>query len=80
MAIVVSVHEAKPQLSKIIDQAAAGHDVIIAKAGRRVVRPVPLKAGPQPKKLGGLAGKLWVPDNFNRPLDERVIAAFESRS
>jgi prevent-host-death family protein len=80
MATVVNIHEAKTHLSKIVDQAAAGREVIIAKAGRRVARLVPLESGPRPKKLGRLKGKFRIPDDFNQPLDEQVIAAFEGRS
>lgn len=80
MATVVNIHEAKTHLSRIIDQVVAGREVIIAKAGRRVARLVPLDAGPRPKKLGGLKGLIKVPDDFNSPLDESVIAAFEGRS
>ncbi|MFM8704493.1 MAG: type II toxin-antitoxin system Phd/YefM family antitoxin [Planctomycetia bacterium] len=80
MKPVVNIHEAKTHLSRLIDQVAAGRDIIIAKAGRRVARLVPLEAGARPKKLGGLKGRITVPDDFNAPLDERVVAAFEGRS
>jgi antitoxin (DNA-binding transcriptional repressor) of toxin-antitoxin stability system len=49
-------------------------------AGRGVARLVPLEAGGRPKKLGGLAGRIKVPDDFNAPLDDHVVAAFEGRS
>ena len=79
MATVVNIHEAKTHLSRIVDQAAAGREIIIAKAGRRVAKLVPLESGPRPKKLGGLKGQFQIPDDFNQPLDERVIAAFQGR-
>jgi hypothetical protein len=41
---------------------------------------VPLEVGGRPKKLGGLAGRIKVPDDFNAPLDDHVVAAFEGRS
>jgi prevent-host-death family protein len=80
MATVVTIPKAKTHLSRIIDQVMAGREVIIAKAGRGVARLVPLEAGPRPKKLGGLKGRIKVPDDFNAPLDDRVVAAFEGRS
>lgn len=80
MKPVVNIHEAKTHLSRLIDQVATGREIIIAKAGRRVARLVPLEAGARPKKLGGLKGRITVPDDFNAPLDERVVAAFEGRS
>lgn len=80
MATVVNIHEAKTHLSRIIDQVTAGREVIIAKAGRGVARLVPLEAATRPKKLGGLKGQIKVPDDFNAPLDDRILAAFEGRS
>lgn len=80
MATVVNIHEAKTHFSKFVDEAAAGREVIIAKAGRQVARLVPIDSKPRPKKLGGLQGRIRVPDDFNAPLDPAVIAAFEGRS
>ncbi len=76
----VNIHEAKTHFSRLIDQVAAGQEIIIAKAGRGVARLVPLAPGVRPKKLGGLKGRIKVPDDFNEPLDARVIAAFEGRT
>jgi prevent-host-death family protein len=80
MAMVVNIHHAKTHLSKIVDEAAAGREVIIAKAGRQVARLVPIETKPRPKRLGGLRGRFRVPDDFNAPLDASQIAAFEGRS
>jgi prevent-host-death family protein len=80
MATVINIHEAKTHLSRIVEEAAAGREVIIAKAGRKVARLVPLESGCRPKKFGGLKGRIRVPDDFNAPLDARVLAAFEGRS
>lgn len=80
MATVVNIHQAKTHFSKIVDEAAAGREVIIAKAGRKVARLVPIESKPRPKKFGGLKGRIRVPDDFNAPLEARVIAAFEGRS
>lgn len=80
MPTVVNIHHAKTHLSKIVEQAAAGREVIIAKAGRRIARLVPIESKPRTKKLGGLKGRIRVPDDFNAPLEAGVIAAFEGRS
>jgi prevent-host-death family protein len=69
MADVVTIHEAKTHLSRIVEQVAASREVIIAKAGRRVAKLVPLEAGVRPKKLDGLKGRIKVPEDFNAPLD-----------
>ena len=75
----VNVHAAKSQLSRLLDAAAAGEEVIIAKAGRPVARLVPLEPKRERRKLGILAGKLHVPDDFDDPLPDDIIAEFEGR-
>jgi prevent-host-death family protein len=77
MATIINIHEAKTHLSKIIDEVAAGREVIIAKAGKPMARLSPLTRIAQPKKLGLLKGKLKVPDDFNKPLADAELAAFE---
>lgn len=79
MNSVINIHEAKTHLSKIVDEVAAGAEVIIAKAGKPMARLSPFHAPVRPKKLGLLKGKIKVPDDFNAPLDDNVIAAFEDR-
>jgi prevent-host-death family protein len=79
MGKVINIHEAKTHLSKIVDEVAAGAEVIIAKAGKPMARLSPISATTQPKKLGLLKGKIKVPDDFNAPLDDEVIAEFEGR-
>jgi len=80
MATGINIHEAKTHLSRIVEEVAAGREVIIAKAGRGVAKLVPLHTGPKAKKLGRLKGRIKVPDDFNNMLDPGVIAAFEGRS
>ena len=75
MVRIINIHEAKTQLSKIVEDVAAGREVIIAKAGKPMARLSPLT--PRPKQLGLLKGKLKVPDDFNAPLDDDELAAFE---
>ena len=76
---VVNIHAAKSQLSRLLDAAAAGEEVIIAKAGKPVAKLVPLKQRQEPRRLGVLAGRLHVPDDFDDPLPDDVIADFEGR-
>jgi prevent-host-death family protein len=77
MARVVNIHEAKTHLSRIVDEVAAGKEVIIARAGKPVARLAPIEPVIRPKKLGLLKGKLSVPDDFNKPLSDEELAAFE---
>jgi prevent-host-death family protein len=79
MSSVINIHEAKTHLSRIIDEVAAGGEVIIAKAGKHMARLSPIVPVVRKKKLGLLKGKLKVPDDFNAPLDEEVLRQFESR-
>jgi prevent-host-death family protein len=75
----VNVHAAKTQLSRLVEAAAAGEEIIIAQAGKPVARLGPL-AGPRGKpRLGILAGKLRIPKDFDAPLPDDVIEAFEGR-
>lgn len=77
MATVVNIHEAKTHFSRIVDEAAAGREVIIAKSGRPVARLVPIEPQRHTKKLGGLSGRFSVPDDFDAPLDAEVLASFK---
>jgi prevent-host-death family protein len=79
MASIVNIHEAKTHLSRIIDEVAAGAEVIIAKAGKPMARLSPITAPVRKKHLGLLKGKIKVPDDFNAPLDDEVLGAFEGR-
>jgi prevent-host-death family protein len=75
---VVNVHAAKTHFSRLVDQAAAGEEIIIAKAGKPVARLMPLAPTERPKrKLGALKGKLVIPDDFDAPLPDDLLDLFE---
>jgi prevent-host-death family protein len=63
----VNIHEAKTQLSKLVDQAAKGEPFIIAKAGKPLVKVTALNAPPpaQMRRLGFMMGQIAVPDDFD---------------
>ena len=77
MSKQVNVYEAKTTLSKLIDEAAAGEEIVIARNGRPVARLVPLDAASKPRRPGGWEGKLWIADDFDDPLPDDIQAAFE---
>jgi len=79
MANTINIHEAKTHLSRIVDEVAAGAEVVIAKAGKPMALLVPLTKVRRRKKLGLLKGKIKVPDDFNAPLTDTEIADFEGR-
>jgi len=75
----VNVHAAKTHFSRLVDQAAAGEEIIIAKAGQPVAKLGPLTAPEKQAKrqLGILAGRAVIPPDFDAPLPEEVLDAFE---
>jgi prevent-host-death family protein len=75
----VNLHEAKTHLSRLVDEVAAGAEIIIAKAGKPMARLAPISTPIRKKRLGLLKGKIKVPDDFNAPLDEETLSAFEGR-
>ena len=74
----LNIHAAKTQFSRLIEEVEGGEEVIIAKAGKPVARLVPIDKRAK-RKLGLLAGWLIVPDDFDAPLPDEVLAAFEGR-
>jgi prevent-host-death family protein len=76
----VNIHEAKTHLSRLVDRAADGEGFIIAKAGRPLVKVVPLAAGdvPATRRLGFLRGEITVPDDFDRIGARQIERLFRS--
>ena len=72
----VNMHAAKTHWSRLVEAAAAGEEIVIAKAGRPVARLVPLETHVQPRRPGLLKGTIWIADDFDAPLSETVEAAF----
>ena len=79
MAHTVNIHEAKTHLSRLVDEVAAGTEIIIAKAGKPMARLSPIVAPARKKRLGLLKGKIKVDADFNAPLGDDVLASFEGR-
>jgi prevent-host-death family protein len=66
--LIVNIHDAKTQLSKLVEQAAQGEAFIIAKAGKPMVKVIPLgksETGTD-RRLGFMAGEIAVPDDFDQ--------------
>ena len=61
----MNIHQAKTNLSRLIEKTLAGEDVIIAKAGKPVAKLVAYKEKIKPRKPGLLKGKIWISDDFN---------------
>lgn len=75
----VNIHEAKTHLSRLVEEVAAGAEIVIAKAGKPMARLTGVYAPARAKSLGQLKGKIKVPDNFNAPLDEETLTSFEGK-
>ncbi len=74
--VTVNIHEAKTQLSKLVDQAVKGEAFVIAKAGKPLVKVAALAAPAAPRRLGFLAGEIAVPDDFDRMGEAEIAALF----
>jgi prevent-host-death family protein len=75
----VNIYEAKTKLSKLVDLASTGTDVVIARAGKPVARLTSLKEEKRPLTYGLLEGEGWIADDFNDPLPDDILAGFEGR-
>ena len=64
----VNIHEAKTQLSKLVEEVSKGESFVIAKAGMPMAKVMPLDAptGTRIRRLGFMAGQISVPDDFDR--------------
>ncbi len=78
MMTTVNIHEAKTHLSKLLARVAAGEEIIIAKAGKPIARLVPVTTSPSKRVPGSARGKIWIAPDFDTPLPEDVIQAFEA--
>ncbi|MDD3519536.1 MAG: type II toxin-antitoxin system Phd/YefM family antitoxin [Chromatiales bacterium] len=75
----INIHEAKTHLSRFVDQAAAGEEIIIARAGKPVARLVPLAPTPSERRTLGLGmGKFTFPENFDASGTAEIQDMFES--
>jgi prevent-host-death family protein len=80
VAKTVNLYEAKTHLSELVERAARGEEVVIAKAGQPKARLVPLSRPKQPRKPGAWKGRVVIANDFDAPLPDDVLAAFEGRS
>jgi prevent-host-death family protein len=72
----VNIHEAKTHLSRLVDAAAKGEPFIIAKAGKPMVKVVPIDAPAKPKRFDFMAGEFTVPDDFDTMYQEEIEKLF----
>ena len=73
---ISNIHEAKSQLSKLIESALAGEEIVIAKAGKPLVKLIPYQENKQPRTPGGWEGKVIISDDFDDELPADILAGF----
>ncbi len=77
---ITNVHEAKTHLSKLIEQVLKGEDVVIARAGKPVVRLVRFAQENKPRRGGQWAGLARIADDFDAPLPNDIASGFEGKT
>jgi prevent-host-death family protein len=76
---VLNLYEAKTQLSSLVEEAAAGAEIVIAKAGVPRARLVPVKSRMR-RRPGGSKGRIWISRDFDAPLPADILDAFEGNT
>jgi prevent-host-death family protein len=72
----VNIHQAKTQLSRLLQRVSMGEEIIIAKAGTPVAKLVPIKSNKRKFKFGSAKGEFVVPDDFDEPLPKEIEDLF----
>ncbi len=73
----VNIYEAKTQLSRMVDRASAGDEIVISRNGKPVARLCQLEPGTRTVKFGVLKGRIEISADFDAPLPDDLLAAFE---
>lgn len=73
---IANIHEAKTHLSRLIESVIAGEEVVIAKAGKPLVKLIPYETNKQPRQPGGWEGKVTISDDFDDELPPDLLKGF----
>jgi prevent-host-death family protein len=76
----VSVYDAKTNLSRLLDRAAGGEEIVITRNGRPVAKLVAATSTRKPRKLGVLKGRIRIRKTFDAPLPDDLLEAFEGKA
>jgi len=76
----VNLYDAKTHLSQLVERAAAGEEIIIAKAGRPLARLVPINHRSKPRQPGLLKGQIRIADDFDSPLPDELARSFSGET
>ena len=69
----VNIHEAKTHLSRLVERAAAGEEIIIARGGKPVAKLVAIDHDPTPRKPGSMQGQIQIAEDFDAPLPPHIL-------
>ncbi|MSP81179.1 MAG: type II toxin-antitoxin system Phd/YefM family antitoxin [Rhodospirillales bacterium] len=76
----VNIHDAKTHLSKLIARVRKGEEIVLAKAGKPVAKIVPFESGPKRRVPGSARGLFALSDDFDAPLPDDILDAFEGKA
>ena len=76
MSEIVNMHQAKTSLSRLVERALAGEDIVIARNGEPLVKLVPVPKERKPRVPGRYKGKIWISPDFEFT-DEEITELFE---
>jgi prevent-host-death family protein len=77
---LINIHQAKTQLSRLIERVAGGEEIVITKAGKPIARLVPYVPKGAFRRPGAMRGKIRIKRNFDEPLPKEILASFEGKS
>ena len=76
---IYNLYEAKTSLSRLVDRAASGEEIILSKAGKPLAKLVPFRRNDEPRRPGGWEGRVRISEDFDAPLPPEIQDAFEGR-
>ncbi|MBF0244565.1 MAG: type II toxin-antitoxin system prevent-host-death family antitoxin [Planctomycetes bacterium] len=77
--MIVTEQELSSRMQSLLEDVQRGAEIVISRSGKPLARLLPLEKDNSPIRFGVLRGKAWVADDFDAPLPEAVLAAFEGR-
>jgi prevent-host-death family protein len=77
--VIYNLYEAKTFLSRLVDRAANGEEIILSKAGKPMAKLVPFQRSSAPRRPGGWEGQIRISEDFDAPLPPEMEATFKRR-
>jgi len=74
---IYNLYEAKTALSQLVERAAAGEEIVIAKHGRPLARLTAFNKRGAPRTPGGWEGEVWIAPDFDEPLPDELLDTFD---